>query len=151
MGEAPNASALCGVIRFFTNLDNGELQWQMRDGGVDLLSQSLSLSDSLSIGKILACNNFIVSVLKFLSFLEVSYMGGVISEMNYLILKYEFESLIQLVEALEKGADSKSLIFPEHFFEVAPEPSIKAVESKGQQIMSDRNKETANKIVPIIT
>jgi len=98
--------------------DKEPIKWQMRDAGVDLLSQSLSLSDSLSSERNLAYAKYISTALKFLSFLEVSFLGGIISEMNYNILKYEFEALIKTAESGKKGGDAKGLIFPDHFFEV---------------------------------
>jgi Fic family protein len=112
----------------------------MREEGVNLLSQSLCLSDRLSSERMLAYTKFISTGLKFLSFLEVSYLGGIISEMNYSVLKYEFETLIKKAEFEEKGSGNKSLIFPEHFFEVQADQvdESSSVLSKGQTLMSDR-------------
>jgi len=119
-------SALYMLSSFIS--DKEPIKWQMREAGVSLLSQSLSLSDRASSERILAYNNFVSTVFKFISLLEVSYAGGVISEMNYQILRSEFESLIQDIESSGKWNDAKGLIFPEHFFEVP----------KGQDNVSDR-------------
>ena len=120
----------------------------MREEGVNLLSHSLSLSDGSSSDKALAYTNFISTGLKFLSFLEVSYIGGIISEMNYSILKYEFESLIKTAEAKEMGSNPKGLIFSENFFTLPDEIENRSESlskeispsflSKGHNIMSDR-------------
>ena len=120
--------------------DKEPIKWQMREEGVNLLSQSLCLSDRLSSERMLAYTKFISTGLKFLSFLEVSYLGGIISEMNYTVLKYEFEALIKTAESGEKGSGSKGLIFPEHFFEVQTDHLAESVNSlsKGQTLMSDR-------------
>lgn len=132
-------SALYMLSNFIS--DKEPIKWQMREEGVELLSRSLSfITDQ---GRSLAnLNSFISAALKFLSFLEVSYVGGVISEMNYRILKTEFESLIQAVESAEKKDNQNSLIFPEHFFEISNGQQISKLEdentSKGQNIMSDR-------------
>jgi hypothetical protein len=120
--------------------DKEPIKWQMREEGVNLLSQSLCLSDRMSSERMLAYTNFISTGLKFLSFLEVSFLGGIISEMNYTVLKYEFESLIKFVESKETMGSVKGLIFPEHFFAVqddysAPVPNVL---SKGQGAVSDR-------------
>jgi len=141
--------------------DKEPVKWQMREAGVDLLSQSLSLSDRSSSERILAYTNFISTGLKFLSFLEVSFLGGIISEMNYNILKYEFEGLIKTAESVENGGDAKGLIFPEHFFEVAKgqenQPTISSKVSinhgvyPNKNILSDRmsvNKSGTN--IPIV-
>lgn len=105
--------------------DNEPIKWQMRQTGLELLSHSLSLSNSNK--------NFTSTVLKLLSFLEVSFLGGVISEMNYKIFKFEFESLIQTLELSDKENITKSLLLSEHFFDVANQNL-----SKGQESVSDR-------------
>lgn len=108
--------------------DKEPIKWQMREVCGELLTHSLNLSDRLS---------FVSAILKFLSFLEVSFAGGIISEMNYKILKYEFESLIQSIESSEKWSVAKGLVFPETFFEVAQIKTNQA-ENKGQNNLSDR-------------
>ena len=119
--------------------DKEPIKWQMREEGVNLLSQSLCLSDRLSSERMLAYTKFISTGLKFLSFLEVSYSGGIISEMNYKVLKYEFEALIRTVESRENISHAKGLIFPEHFFEVQDDqPEQSAGLQKGQANMPDR-------------
>jgi len=133
-------SALYMLSSFIS--DREPIKWQMREAGVSLLSQSLSLSDRASSERILSYNNFISTVLKFISLLEVSYAGGVISEMNYEILRSEFESLIQDIESSGRWSDAKGLIFPEHFFDIP----------KGQDSLSDRNSpltETSVKTEPV--
>ena len=89
-------SALYMLSSFIS--DKEPVKWQMREASLELLPQSLFLSDK---------NTFVASILKFLSFLEVSYAGGVISKMNYDILKYEFESLIQITESSDKLGNAK--------------------------------------------
>lgn len=102
---------LVSAIYLLSNFisDKEPLKWQMRETGLDLLSQRLS-----------------ADVFKLLSFLEVASVSGLISPMNYDILKYELESLIEAMEASTKGETTKSFIFPEQFFAVpkgqAPEP-----------------------------
>jgi hypothetical protein len=119
--------------------DREPIKWQLREAGVELLSNSLSLSDRSNSERIKAHHNFVSTGLKFLSLLEVSYVGGLISEMNYSILKNEFQNLISTVESVEKGGDARGLIFPDHFFDVPNEStSVTQNISKGQSIMSDR-------------
>jgi len=128
--------------------DKEPVKWQMREAGVDLLSNSLSLSDRSSSERMLAYAKFISTGLKFLSFLEVSYQGAIISEMNYNILKFEFENLIQTAEAEEGKSGAKGLVFADHFFEVPKAISTNtpvsnnhfsaSVANKGQSNLSDR-------------
>lgn len=127
--------------------DKEPVKWQMREAGINLLSHSLSLSDRSSSERMLAYTNFVSTGLKFLSFLEVSYLGGIISEMNYNILKYEFETLIKTAETGEKGSDAKGHIFPKNFFEVPVTANTQNIQStisapitsKGQVNLSDKN------------
>jgi len=124
--------------------DKEPVKWQMREAGIKLLSHSLALSDRSSSERMLAYTNFISTGLKFLSFLEVSYLGGIISEMNYNILKSEFETLIKTAESGERGSDNKGLVFSENFFEVPALPENKTPVSQNVPINS-LTKELSNK------
>jgi predicted HTH transcriptional regulator len=113
-------SALYLLSNFIS--DKEPIKWQIRETGIELLSQSLSASVSDR-------NLVISSTLKLLSYLNIAHIGGVISEMNYQILKAEFEVLIQ---------EPKNIIFPEHFFEVEQKPVLPVNNSKGQSTVSDK-------------
>jgi len=131
--------------------DREPVKWQIREASVNLLSLSVNLSDRTSTKQITERFDFVSTGLKLLSFLEISYISGIISEMNFNILKHELCSLIQIIEKEGKGEGAKGLIFPEHFFEVA-RPSDKeevgnyeknfspmaGISSKGHNTMSDR-------------
>jgi len=122
--------------------DKEPVKWQIREVAVSLLSLSIGLSDRTSSKQISTHFDFISGGLKLLSFLEISYLSGIISEMNFNILKYELCSLIQTVEQDEKGSVTKGLVFSDHFFDV-PVPAqvlnpTPAFIDKGQNIMSDR-------------
>ena len=129
--------------------DREPIKWQMREAGVDLLSQSLSLSDRSSSERILSYNKFISTVLKFLSLLEVSNAGGVISKMNYSVLKSEFENLIKMAESSGRWSEAKGLVFPDNFFEVA-KPNQALSSGLSDRIsrqtvnLSDRKMDSAN-------
>lgn len=143
-------SAVYMLSNFISDME--PVKWQLREAGVEMLSQSLSLSNRSASERMSAYSGFINTGLKFLSFLEVSFLGGIISEMNYNILKYEFESLIQTAEAGEKDGGTKSVVFPNNFFAVAPvvqsqtltTQKVQVTENtptnfpKGQNIVSDR-------------
>jgi len=116
---------LVSAIYLLSNFisDKEPLKWKLREAGLELLSQGLS--DRLEQG-----NSLLKTIL---SLLQVSYISRMISEMNYNILKYEFEALIQMVETQDKKNDIKQgIIFPEHFFDIFEG------NSKGQIPMSDR-------------
>ena len=86
--------------------------------GLKLLSQNLPLSDRPPHGI------YIITLI--LSLLGTAYSSGLISEMNYNILKFEFEGLIPVVEAEEKER-SKGAVLSNYSLEIP----------KGQDIMSD--------------
>ncbi len=68
----------------------------------------------------------------------MAQISGIISDMNFSILKYEFESLIQGVEQEEKGG-TKGAILSEQFFNISETPAtISSNISKGHNIMSNR-------------
>jgi hypothetical protein len=116
-------SAIYLVSNFIS--DKEPLKWDMRETALSLINQGLSLSDrSILIG----------SLFKLISLFEVSLLAGFVSEMNQQILKFEIESLIQNLEASAHWTDSKGLVLPNSFFDVASLP----MESKGHNIMSDR-------------
>jgi hypothetical protein len=127
---------LVSAIYMLSNFisDKEPIKWQMRESGINLLSLSLSLSDR---------NSFLSTALKLLSFLEISYVSGTISEMNYKVLKFEFESLIETIEAYDKNGNLKGLIFSDHFFEVpvGQGQTLSAI-PKGHNILSDRLSDT---------
>lgn len=130
-------SALYLVSNFLS--DKEPIKWQLRELGINLLSfkqgNSLVL-EGVSLIKII------------LSLLQVAHIGGLISEMNFNIFKYEFESQIQMVEQAEKES-LKGHVLSEDFFAV-PEGhqgnslsqgkgvSLMAGNSKGQPTVSDR-------------
>lgn len=98
-------SALYLLTSFIS--DKEPVKWQLREAGLKLLAQNLSLSDKPVQGVHL--------ITLILSFLEASYLGGIISEMNHNILKYEFESLIKMVD-VEETQRMKGAILSEQFF-----------------------------------
>ena len=121
-------SALYLVSNFLS--DKEPIKWQLRESGIDLLSQNMSVS----------------LINKILSLLQVAHIGGLVSEMNFTILKFEFESLIQAVEQAEKES-LKGHVLSEQFFTVSNQGetlnrekgfSLGTNNPKGHNVMSDR-------------
>ena len=110
--------------------DKEPVKWQLREVSLKLLSQMLPLSDKPIQG---------VSLLSLtLSYLEVAYMGGLISEMNFNIFKFELETLINKVEQEEKD-QMKGAVLSEHFFNVPDvSPTTVFEGAKGHNSVSDR-------------
>ncbi len=113
--------------------DKEPIKWQMRETGLELLSQGLSLNQD-GVLNLQKCASLVV---KILSFLEISYIAGIISEMNHNIFKNEINIIIQTIESEEKEGRVESLIIPEHFFQVKNDYQGNTLMSKGQDVLSD--------------
>lgn len=103
-------SAIYLISNFIS--DKEPIKWQLRNVGLGLLSVSFSISSDDQ-------KKFISDALRLLSILEIARTGGIISEMNYNILKYEFELLINTAETTKKKDSPQGLIFSDHFFEIS--------------------------------
>ena len=124
---------LVSALYLLTNFlsDKEPIKWQLRETSLGLLS--------VSQGQFLNPQKATSLCAVILSFLGIANLSSLISEMNYSIMKYEFESLVKLLESNGQGNASGSTIFPEHFFEINETKSnTLAIASKGQNIMSDR-------------
>jgi hypothetical protein len=126
---------LVSAIYLLSNFlsDKEPIKWQLRESGIGLLSHGVSV-------------NLINQIL---SLLQVAQISGIISEMNFNILKHEFEGLIQQFEQEEKSR-ANGVVLSEQFFNVSDIPmAIPESVSKGHNIMSDRlsvkNNETKQK------
>lgn len=121
--------------------DSEPLKWELRTVSVKLLSQ-VTLSDTAPV---------LMSIANILSLLNTALLVGLISEMNFSILKKEFEDLIRLVESAQKKLSTGPVILSDHFFTVLSENinpiqnNFKAISSfnsqtfsKGQDTVSDR-------------
>lgn len=101
-------SALYLISGLFS--DNEPLKWQFREVGVGIISQFLSLTtrpDSRT-EVVLGINT---SLLKLLSFLDISARAGFVSEMNFSILSKELEDLLETLtrKELPKGGRETSI------------------------------------------
>lgn len=127
-------SALYLLSNFIS--DNEPVKWQIRDTGLNLIDLGLSIGPGSSKSLI---NDFNVEVLKLISYLEIAYVSGLISQMNHNVLKQELESLIKSLDSNGQDSSSGNILFPENFFNV-PNVSTPKIpeESKGHNTMSDR-------------
>ncbi len=113
---------LVSALYLFSNFlsDKEPIKWQLREIGISLLSANLSVKPFRQV----------------LSLLEVSYIGGLISEMNFNIFKCELESLIRIAES---ETNPKAFVLAEQFFNMTESPvSLPVNISKGQDTMSNR-------------
>lgn len=86
--------------------DNEPLKWQFRNTGLGVISQVLSSrltqKDTDEVLHVLA-----MDFIKLLSLLDVAFVAGVISEMNFKLLKQELENLLEVLNT--RGLSSKIL------------------------------------------
>ena len=103
--------------------DSEPIKWEMRSLGVSLLSDSLSFTTLSLAEKKVTYVRFAGAILKAISLLEIAYIGGLISLMNYEILRSEFEGVLKLAESSEAMSDARGLSLPKHFFNI-PEDNL---------------------------
>ncbi|MES2088043.1 MAG: DeoR family transcriptional regulator [Patescibacteria group bacterium] len=96
--------------------DEEPLKWQLRSLGLHAVAQVLSLS-SAQKDRVELLQLLVTDLIKLLSTLEVAYVSGSLSEMNFLILKKELENLLEVIEA--NGFSSKVLL--EHKASLGPD------------------------------
>ena len=109
------ASAIYLLTSFMS--DNEPIKSKMRESMTRLMSYSINLSNQGHLRRIEAMNNYTVASFEILSMLEVANISGIISAMNYGILKSEIEKNIEFVELKERSLSSH-LLLSKNFFEI---------------------------------
>lgn len=113
---------LTAAIYLVTNLmsDNEPLKWTLRKKAGEVLTFNISYKDGGAVadrkdylGKIK------IKVLELTSLLEVAYLSGLVSFMNFSILKEEFFRFVEALSSNERGVKDES--FSRSFFHVPDE------------------------------
>jgi len=116
---------LVTAVYMITNFikDNEPLKWRIREKALELLSLNVSLSTvSLSDRKDLLKRYQAYST-EIVSLSSISYHAGLISEMNFEILKREFTNLASTIEKDEnKKANEETVILSPSFFDEPAAP-----------------------------
>src|SRR3989338_8548566 len=88
------ASAMYMVTNLFS--DNESIKWTFRKKTTELLSFILTYKDTSELSQ----NDFVYTartkVLELVSFLEIAFRAGLLSQMNFSILKQEFSNLVNI-------------------------------------------------------
>jgi hypothetical protein len=110
---------LTTALYMVTNLlkDSEPLKWAMRDIALDLIGDGLSFAGALRGDRELAGRQLSEAVIRVLSLLEVAVRSQIMSEMNYALIRREFEALSNDVRA-QSGTAPSNLILSETFFSV---------------------------------
>lgn len=119
---------LVTAVYMITNFvkDSEPLKWRIRERALELMSLNMSFNTvSLSERKELLREYQAISI-EIVSLTSIAHYAGLISEMNWSILKKEFESLVDVIEHGEnRQANEETIIISPDFFstpaaEVAP-------------------------------
>jgi len=115
---------LSAGIYMVTNLlsDNEPLKWELRNCAQKLVSCSTDDIAHLTFSQSKTFPLLRVHTLTILSLLDIAFYGGLVSEMNHLILKGEFTAfLFSLEEILTKECAIGMKNIDPHFFELPKE------------------------------
>ena len=113
---------LATAVYMVTNLfsESEPLKWSLRKKVSDFLSFMLNYKET-PVGII---NDFVYDlktrVLEIVSLLQVAVGGGVLSKMNFSILKQEFSSLISHFDSSNTGGELREII-PKNYFNGSPD------------------------------
>ena len=107
-------SAVYMITNFFS--ESEPLKWSIRDLGGQLISQVIDIKDRVSADRSVVLDEIKNLILDLVSRLEVAHFAGLISEMNFSILKKEFSIL--LGSLVEKNSSGQKFLFPGSFFEI---------------------------------
>ncbi|MSU55168.1 MAG: hypothetical protein EXS46_01340 [Candidatus Taylorbacteria bacterium] len=113
-------SALYLVSNLFP--DEEPIRWQLRKCGVSIISEILSvISGPSPLSRMEIVSKVAPQLLRIISLIDISSTAGLISEMNYLILKRELEDLLSTLNYKEKGGGdfvNKLVTLDKDFFAV---------------------------------
>lgn len=118
--------------------DSEPLKWKIREQGLGLLSKNLSLVNAFASDKKIILDSVSSLCLEIVSMIEIAYVAGVVSPMNFSILKKEFMDLVSLIEAKENPTNlGSNFVLSESFLKVEEthfdEPKqVPVMEYKGQ-------------------
>jgi DNA-binding transcriptional ArsR family regulator len=108
-------TALYMITNFFPERE--PMKWRLRDEGLRLLSRTASLKDIKLSKRAEAMNGALSNISETISLLDIARLADFISEMNYSMLKREYESLRDMVAMrAEVGESENNFALPDDFF-----------------------------------
>ncbi len=134
------------ALYLITNLLPQEepLKWKLREKGIDLMSHVLRFGTGSSEADAHPDIVVVPLIIELISLLEVSYVSQAISEMNFIVLKREYEQVIDLFEKArvrrrENGREG--YMIPKSFFDLPYESSLMEL-LKEDEKAEEMNKKT---------
>ena len=90
---------ICSAIHFVTNFFNDKepIRTSLREKSIDLLSLSLSFIRNADLPLLLSSMS--VRLIEIKSLLQTAYFSGLLSEMNFQVIKDELDNLLSIVES----------------------------------------------------
>lgn len=99
--------------------DNEPMKWELREGGMSLLSILMTLNGPEAVDKNRLLQSFFSSSIQIISFLNISFVSGLVSEMNSSILVHEITSLVDYLKHNSiSQAHPSGFILSDSFFAV---------------------------------
>ncbi len=97
--------------------DKEPIKWKLRERSMTLMSAALTLNDDQSFDKDFAVRTVFSDILEILSTLSLAHMSGLLSEMNYNILRVEVEKIANILkDNLVIERETKGYVLSESFF-----------------------------------
>ncbi len=111
---------LTTALYMITNLfsDSEPMKWTLREKVNSLLSHTIRYKDTFASDRIDFVLETKTRALEIVSFLEVSSRAGLISGMNFSILKQEFLNLISVIDTSRVDVENSRTMFGKNFFDV---------------------------------
>lgn len=125
--------------------DREPVKWVLRDTGINILMNSVSVEEEKSSPKkVDAMREILHSLRKIINALELAGSSGFISEINFEILKREYQKIEEALRSTEKSSDQ--VIFSE---DILPDPALTSdvEESEANDFASGRNDGSTSDVV----
>ncbi len=151
---------LATALYMVTNLfgDSEPMKWTLRSKVSSLLSFILSFKDVLKFREQEFLNLLKNNILEIVSLLEIANFSGLVSDMNFRILKDEFLNLIHFASSFEKkDVSSVKFGFEKNFFDIHENKAVEMVNSEKSFIKTSnvqyslKDKNTVNNVVNDVT
>lgn len=126
---------LATALYMVTNLfgDAEPMKWTLRTKVSNLLSFIIGFKDVLESREHEFSNEVKTKVLEIVSLLEVASRSGIVSPMNFAILKSEFMNLVQALSSFKKDIEQGTqFALPKTFFEVSKPRQQDVSKNEGQ-------------------
>lgn len=97
--------------------DKEPIKWKLRERSMTLMSAALTLNDNQSFDKDFAVRTIFSDVLEILSTMSLAHMSGLLSDMNYQILRTEIEKMTEILkDNIVMEREAKGYVLSESFF-----------------------------------